>query len=231
MASLAENLGSIRRAESGATRSLREFEKAVRGINRVMVKASQVEGRKVFKRNARRYARSQYANRAGQLARIKGYGGKWKKRKEQLKLDLRRGVARKGVLKTVQSPKAFQKNKDGFTIDYERPDITITGRATLGKSKRNIAGKRIIEKGQAIGIAIKRQVTTRRSFRVNSYIAPFADAKAPGLGSITGKDEQAISKGVLKASEDHIRSVKGATRALTRKAAAKIKLRLGKLVS
>ena len=67
---IAQTLGNIRKVESGSTKSLREFEKAVRSVKRVMVKASQVEGRKVFKRNARRYARGQYANRRGALVRV-----------------------------------------------------------------------------------------------------------------------------------------------------------------
>lgn len=235
MASVAQSLGSIRRAESGATRSLREFEKAVRGIKRVMVRAVQVEGKRVHKRNARRYARSQYANRRGGLKRIKSYGVKWGKRKAQLGLDKRRGVARKGILKTVKSPKSFRKTDNGFVIDYERPDITVTGRATLGKSKRSIAGKRIIEgKGaarQVIGIGVKFQNTNRRSFRVNNYIGHFADQKAPGLGSITRKDEKAIDKEAVEAVDKHVRSVKGASRALTKQARTKITLKLGRLVT
>lgn len=235
MTGIAQTLGNIRKVESGSTKSLREFEKAVRSVKRVMVKASQVEGRKVFKRNARRYARGQYANRRGALVRIKDHGPKWKRRKQQLKLDKRRGVARKGVLKTVQSPKAFIKNKDGFTIDYERPNITVTGRATLGKSQRNLAGKRILGevdgRRQVVGTAIKSLVTNRRSFRVNAYIGHFADQKAPGLGSITTADVKGINKASAQAVDKHVQSIRGASRVLSKRAAAKIEIKLGKLVS
>ena len=227
-------LASIRTVESGATRSLRDFERALKTIKRVMVKAAQVEGRKAFKRMGARYATSAYANRRGVLGRIKPYSARHGKRKRALKLDMRPGVMRKGILKTIQSPKAFIKTDGGFIIDLEKPDITITGRATLGKSQRNLAGKRLIGKldgkRQVIGISIKAQVTNRRSFRVNNYIGHFADRKAPGLGSITTGDERKLIDAVTEASREHLRSIKGASRYLSRNAAAKLELKIGRLL-
>lgn len=228
-------LAAIRTVESGSTKSLRAFERALATIRREMVKAAQLEGRKVWRAMGARYARGMFANRAGQIVPIKPYGPKWKRRKEKLKLDKRRGVARKGVLKTMNSPKMFVKTRDGFVIDPERPDITVTGRATVGKSERNLAGKRIFGvvdgKRSVIGMAIKTQVTNRRSFRVNNYLGAFADQKAPGLGNISSRAEKDIVDAVTEAARKHLRSVRGAARVLSRQAAAKLELKIGKLVT
>lgn len=228
------NIATIRTLESGADRTMRAFDRALRTVERVMVKAAQLEGRKVHKRNARRFARGQFANRQGLLKRLGDYGPKWGKRKRRLKLDLRRGVAGKGILKTTESPKGYIRRPDGFVIDYTKPDITITRRATLGKSKRAIAGRRIIEgKGKAravVGIGVKIQTTNRRSFRVNNYLGHYADAKAPGLGSITDRDAEAIDKVAADAVEAHLRSIQGATRSLSARARVSVNLRIGRLV-
>lgn len=228
-------LAAIRTVESGSTRSLRAFERALATIRRQMVKAAQGQGRLVFRNMHANFARGIYANRAGQLVPIRPFGPKWKRRKQKLKLDPRRGIARKGILKQIRSPKAFIKNANGFVIDLEKPDLTITGRATVGKSRRNVAGKRIIGNldgvRQVIGIAVKKQVTNRRSFRVSNYLGAFADKKAPGLGSISTADERSIQDAVTEAAREHLRSVRGASRVLSRQAAAKLELKIGKLVS
>lgn len=227
-------IGDIRAIEAGAKRRLRDFEKAIKAIKKVMVKQSHIEGRKIHKLNARRYARGQYASEQGKLKRLGSYGVKWGKRKLDLRLDLRRGVAGKGILKQMQSPAAFKRLKDGFEIDPEGANITITRRATLGKSNRAIAGKRILSgKGanrQVIGIAVKFQNTFRRSFRVNNYLKHYAAKKAPGLGSATDKDYTTLERELAKAADHHIRSIKGASRGVSKKAQSVITLKLGRLV-
>lgn len=225
---LADDLGQVRKVGSGATRDLRQFQRALKGVRRIMVRAVQVAGRHVHKENARRYARTLYANRLGHLALIRPYGRKHGKRKARLKLDLRPGVMRKGILKTMQSPLAFIKLPNGFQIDLERPNLTITGRATVGKFLRAIAGKRIIEgKGKdrrVTAIGVKVLNTVRKSFRVNSYLGHFADQKAPGLGNITKADERFIGDEAKGAVEQHLRTVVGASRALSARAALKLRL-------
>jgi hypothetical protein len=224
----ADELGQIRRVGSGATRSLRDFRRALTGVRRIMIKAVQLEGREVHKRNARRYARGQYADRSGALRSIRPYGPQHAKRKARLRLDMRPGVMRKGILKTMQSPLGFVRRPDGFMIDLNLPNITVTGRATVGKSKRAIAGKRVLagrgknRKVVAIGVNILK--TNRRSFRVNDYIGHFADAKAPGLGNITMADQRAINKAGKEAIEKHLQTIQGASRALSARAAIKLKL-------
>lgn len=225
---LAEQLGQIRRVESGATRSLREFRKALAGLKRISVKAVQLAGRDAHKRNARRYARGQYADNRGGLVRIKPYSAKHGKRKAALKLDLRRGVMRKGILKTMQSPKAFIRLQNGFTLDLEAPNLTVTGRATIGKSKRALAGKRILEgKGKdrrVVAIGVKVQKTNRRSFLVNNYLDHFTDQKAPGLGNITRSDERDIEKRRREAVDQHLATIQGAAGVLARKDAKRLSI-------
>lgn len=214
---------------------MRDFERAVKQVQRKATKAVQTSGKKAHRRQGRRHARGQYANAAGQLKRLGSYGPKQRRRKQQLKLDMRRGVMRKGILKVMNSPQAFSRIKTGFEIDITRPDITVTGRATIGKSRRATAGKRILQKDssgvrQVVGIAAKLQVTNRRSFRVQNYIHHYAKQKAPGLGAITSRDQKEISEDAGEAVEAHINSIRGATRSLSRQAATKITIRLGKIV-
>jgi hypothetical protein len=193
-----------------------------------MIRAAQLEGREVHKRNARRYARGQYANRRGGLAMIAPYGLRHGVRKAALNLDMRRGVMRKGILKTMRSPLAFVKTPTGFVIDLSLPNITVTGRASIKKVLRTIAGKRIIagtgRNRRVVGTGVKRVRTNRRSFRVNTYIGHFADQKAPGLGSITKADERAINRAMKRAVDAHLATVRGATKGLTRDAAALVRV-------
>lgn len=224
------DIGDIRRAASGATRRLRDFKRAVAGIRQRVLREVQVSGRIVFKLMHTRYGIGVYANAAGAVVPIRPYGLVWGKRKAQLSLDLRPGVARKGILKTVRSPLAFVKRANGFDIDLTRPNLTVTGRATLGKAMRNIAGKRRVVDGGVASIAIRRLKTDKRSFAVNNYIGPFADRKAPGLGNIAKTDTQLIRTRVGAAVADHIAKVKGMGRkVLTGRALSIFRLRLDRV--
>lgn len=195
----AKDLGDIRRAAMGAAREVREFDAALRALRRRLIRAMQLEGLRSAKEFAARFERlGLFANRNGALQRVKPYGDAWGKRKRRLGLDTRRGIARKGVLKTLKSPRIVTKTARGFVFDPKTPDITVTGRATVGKSKRALAGKRIIEgKGKnrrVVGIGVKHQISNRRSFRVNNYIDHFADLKARGLGSLARSDYDRMRK-------------------------------------
>lgn len=238
------DIGDIRHAVSGATRSLRAFQRALAAVKSRAVRAAQVAGREVFKRMYTRFAQGFYANKTGQIVPIGAYGPAWGKRKKDLKLDLRRGVARKGILKTVRSPLAFIKYPSGFSIDLTRPNITVTGRATLGKSLRNLAGKTLFRHGdgrllnvsgsgaQIVARLVDRKVTNRRSFAVNSYIGHFADAKAPGLGNIAIRDQVYINGAINQAVAQHIGNLKGAAKQqLAGKARALIRLRLDRMTA
>jgi hypothetical protein len=226
------DIGDIRRATSGATQSLRAFQRALAAVKQRAVRAAQIAGREVFKRMYTRFAQGFYANKAGQIVPIAPYGDAWGKRKEQLGLDKRRGVARKGILKTIRSPLAFIKYPSGFSIDLTRPNLTITGRATLGKAMRNLAGKRVIKDKSVVAVGVTRLLTNRRSFAVNSYIGHFADQKAPGLGNIARRDSVYINGQINEAVAQHIGNLKGASkRQLSGKAAALITLRLDRMTA
>lgn len=227
-------IGDIRRASMGATRSVRGFQRAIAGVKQRAVQAAQLAGREVFKRMGTRYAMGFFADKAGRIVAIRPFGTAWGKRKEQLGLDPRRGVARKGILKTVRSPLAFVRQPSGFTINLGRPNLTITGKATLSSALRNLAGKAIIEgKGanrKVVGLAVKRRKTNKRSFAVNSYIGAFADEKAPGLGNIANRDRVYVEGAVNDAVVAHIARLKGAAKqVLTGKARALITLRLDRV--
>lgn len=229
-------IGDIRRASMAATRSVRAFDRAVTALQQRAVRAAQVAGREVFKRMYTRYGQGYYADKAGRIVPIRPFGSDWRKRKEKLGLDPRRGVARKGILKTIRSPLAFVRATKGFRIDLKRPNLTITGRATLRSALRNLAGKAIVEgKGKdrkVVGLAVKRRKTNKRSFAVNSYIGHFADGKAPGLGNIATRDYVYINGAVNEAIVDHIARVKGAAKqVLSGKARARIVLRLDRVAA
>ncbi len=224
------DIGDIRRAASGAARNLRQFTRAISGIRARLIRAVHSGGREVFKLMYVRHSIGVYANAAGVVVPITPYGTPWGKRKAQLGLDLRPGIARKGVLKTIRSPLAFVKRSNGFDIDLTRPNLTITGKATLGKSKRNLAGKRVVRDGGIVAIGVIRKLTNRRSFAVNSYLGHFADSKAPGLGNIANTDVELIRLRVGQAIAEHLASVKGmARRVLSGKAQSIFKLRLDRV--
>lgn len=207
-----QELSDIRRAAAGATRDLKRFERALAQLKRRGVRAIQQEAQTMRKTMANRYQRlGLYADRRGVLRKIRKPGAKHQRRKKQLGLDPRPGIMRKGVLKTLQSPRVIEKTRTGFVYDLKAPDITVTGRATVGKSLRNLAGKRLIDgKGKdrkVTGTGVKRQVTNRRSFRVNNYIDGFADGSAPGLGSLSGEDKKQLDRAALKAVNDHLAGI------------------------
>lgn len=211
-------VAALRGVAIGARRSLKDFERALREVKRIQIKAVQVQGRTEFKYMARLYERSIYADTHGRERMIAVYGAKWAKRKQRLRLDMRRGVARKGILKTVRSPAAFKHTAGGFVIDYRLPDITITGRATVGKRRRALAGRRILEgKGKDRHVAamqVRFQNTTSRSFRVRSYIGHFADQKAPGLGSLPDASFRRIQEHANKMTAKALAEVHGASQAI-----------------
>lgn len=238
------DIGDIRHATSGATRQLRVFQRAVSAVKQRAVRAAQIAGRTVFKRMYTRFATGFYANKTGQIVPIAPYSDAHGQRKRQLGLDSRRGVMRKGVLKTVRSPLAFVNIPSGFSIDLLRPNITVTGRATLGKGMRNLAGKTLFRhsdgrllnvsgKGaQIVARLVNRTLTNKRSFAVNSYIGHFADDKAPGLGNIATRDRVYINGQINESVAQHLGNLKGATkRQLAGKAAALITLRLDRMTA
>lgn len=226
-------IADIRKIEAGATRSVRDFERALKTVQKRMVRAAQIEGRKVFKKISRRFEKLAYANAAGRVKKLKKFGEAHKARKKQLRLDPRRGHMRKGIAKQIKSPKAFIKRRDGFIIDLEKPALTITGRATLRMRGRNLAGRRVLGgSGKARGVVainIINKLTDKRSFLVNRYIGHYADQKAPGLGSITKADVKRLERKILEAAEGHLVSIIGGTRVLGGDAAARIELKIGRL--
>lgn len=229
------NKANIRAVTAGAKRRLRDFQRALAEIKRIKVRETQKAARIVHKQMAARYAQGQYANEQGNVRNIRPYGAKWAKRKERLKLDMRNGVARKGILKQIGSPLCVVDHADGVEIDIKRPNLTVTGNATVGRSQRNIAGKAIVAgKGRGkhiVGYAVKRKNTKKRSFAVNRYIDPFADAKAPGLGSISRADEEFLEERASAKIGAHLASIEGARKRVLRgNAAVEVKLELRRLL-
>jgi hypothetical protein len=236
LSEFAHDLSSVRTAQSGATRELAAFQRALRGLRRIGVRAAQVHGRTAHKEMAAWFGEGKYAGADGNLHRIKPYGHKWGKRKKRLGLDSRRGVARKGVLKTMRAPAGFARTTTGFEIDLKKPDITVTGRATVGKSRRNLAGKRIIAgKGKSravIGIGLRTLNTNRRSFRVNNYLDHFVNAKAPGLKALSKGQLLRIQREVKAAIEEDIqRTLTTASRKLSLRDRIRLRIDFGNLFS
>jgi hypothetical protein len=233
----AQDLGDIRRAAMGAAREVREFDAALRALRRRLIRAMQIEGLRSAKEFAARFERlGLFANKNGALQRVKPYGDAWGKRKKRLGLDSRRGVARKGVLKTMRAPAGFARTTTGFEIDLKKPDITVTGRATVGKSRRNLAGKRIIAgKGKSravIGIGLRTLNTNRRSFRVNNYLDHFVNAKAPGLKALSKGQLLRIQREVKAAIEEDIqRTLTTASRKLSLRDRIRLRIDFGNLFS
>jgi hypothetical protein len=220
----ASELANLRRATQGARRTLRQFERAAAQVQKKAIAAAQVEGKRAHLAMARRYLQEQYANAAGAEVRIKNYGAAWRARKARLGLRMERGQARRGVYKQVRSPLGFVKIERGFTIDLERPGLTVTGRATLSSATRTINTTRNNRLG-VLGFVIKK--TNRRSFYVNDYLAFFSAAKAPGLGSITQNERRAINDAARQAVTRHIQGItNAATLQLSKDAAARIVVRL-----
>lgn len=207
-----QELASVRRAMTGAARELKQFKSALAAVDTRAVRGIQQGAHDLRKSFANRYGLlALYSDSRGVLRRIRMYGVEWGKRKAKLALDMRPGVARKGVLKTLQSPRVIVRTARGFVFDLTAPDITVTGRATISKSKRNLAGKRILAgtgKGrQVVGMGVRRKVTNRRSFRVNNYIDHFARQKAPGLGSIATADLGKLMDAAVQAALKDLRKV------------------------
>lgn len=207
-----QELASVRRAMMGAARELKQFKNALAGVDRRAVRGIQQGAHDLRKSFANRYGLlALYSDSRGVLRRIRMYGVEWGKRKAKLTLDMRPGVARKGVLKTLQSPRIIITVPRGFVFDLMEPDLTITGRSTVGRSARNLAGRRIIEgKGksrQVVGMGVTRRVTNRSSFRVNNYIDHFAQLKAPGLGSIATSDLGKLMDAAVQAALNDLRKV------------------------
>lgn len=234
LSSFAHDLSSVRTAQSGAARDLAAFRRALKGLQRIGVRAAQVHGRTAHKLMWAWFGVGKYAGKDGNLRDIKPYGDKWGRRKKRLGLDMRPGVARKGILKTLRSPAGFVRIPKGFEIDLHKPDITVTGRATVGKSKRNLAGKRIIGKidgkRAVIGIGLRTLNTNRRSFRVNNYLDHFVDAKAPGLKALSKAQLEHIRRKVAEAVDAEIeRVIATGSRVLNRRDATRLRVNFGNL--
>lgn len=236
LSSVAHNLSSVRTAQSGATRELAAFQRALKSLQRIGVRAAQVHGRTAHKLMWAWFGVGKYAGKDGNLRDIKPYGDKWGRRKKRLRLDMRPGVARKGILKTLRSPAGFVRIAKGFEIDLHKPDITVTGRATVGKSKRNLAGKRIIGKidgkRAVIGIGLRTLNTNRRSFRVNNYLDHFVDAKAPGLKALSKAQLEHIQREVSEAiKSDIMRTLATGDRVLSRRDRIRLRMNFDNLFS
>ncbi len=238
------DIGDIRRAASGAARELKQFNTAARALRKRVVRAVQTEGRrKVFKNLHTRYEQERYADSRGLVKRIGAYGSKWRRRKIRLGLDLRRGVARKGIIKAVRSPRAFVKTPKGFVIDIEAADITVTGRSSVARLTGRkggpvfLAGKRVITgkgKDRQVSAILLKQTpkSNRRSFRVNNYIRHFAKRKAPGLGNMTSQERAFLLRVARDTALQHLQGIKGAaSRRLGQKAFAKLVIRLDRVAS
>lgn len=227
------SIGDIRKIEAGAARTLRDFERGIKTVERRMVKAAQIRGRKAFKKISKRYERSIFVNRRGKVSRLGKYSKKHGRRKHRLNLSIRRGHMREGISKQVKSPKAFRKTKKGFVISLEAPDLTVTGRATVGKSMRTLVGKRILGKHggkrTVIGAHFKKQNTDRSSFRVNRYLDHYAAQKADGLGSISQADEKKLEREVSDAAVAHIQAIRGAKRDIRRDVAVRVEISLANM--
>lgn len=226
-----KELANLRKAMTGAARSLAQLERTIPTLKRRLIRAVQIEGKRAHLRMYERYSKSRFADSDGMLQSISPFGAAWAKRKRRLRLDSRRGVARKGVLKQIRSPLGFVKHPQGFTIDLLRPALTITGRATVGKSLRALHSKKRAKELAAIGaMGVVFKTTSKRSFAVNDYMPHFADAKAPGLGTLARADVAALNKATRDAVRERIEKVKGTARkALTAEAASKLVLRLDRI--
>lgn len=228
------NKANIRSVVSGAKRQLKDFQRALAEIRRIKIRETQRAGRIVHRRMGERYERGEFANDAGNVVKIQPYGAKWAKRKAQLKLDMRNGVARKGIVRQVKSPLSYLDRPDGCDFDIKRPNMTVTGRATLGKSLRTIAGKAIVsgrgKSRKVVGYQLKRGKTNKRSFLVNSYIDHFADQKARGLGSLANEDLAFMEDSANAKIAEHLASVQSASRKyLSGKARAMLRVDLRRL--
>ena len=224
------SIASIRRAQSGATKKLKDFKKAFKAIKKKMVQAVQKTGRRRFKMMHKRYEKALYANRQGKLSRVRKASKAHNLVKQELGLDPRPGHMRKGVSKHMRSPKSFKKNQTGFIINIKAPNLTVTGKTTGAAKLRAIAGKAIITDKEVVGHQVKFQKTTRKSFRVNAYIDAFSDQKAPGLGSITDADGRAIDKAAKTAAEKHLANVTKQAASLSRQAVNKLVIDVGRWV-
>lgn len=224
-------LANIRKAMTGAARTLAQLERTIPTLKARAIRAVQIEGKRAHLRMYERYAKEHYANDAGMVVRISPFGEKWARRKKRLRLDPRRGVARKGILKQIKSPLGFVKQPTGFTIDLLRPALTITGRATVGKSLRALHTAKRAKAFAALGaMGVVFQETNRRSFAVNDYMPHFVAAKAPGLGALARADVALIQRAMRDSVRERIEKVKGTARkALTAEAASKLVLRLDRI--
>lgn len=225
------SIADIRRGQSGATKTVRDFKKALKGLRKRMVSAVQRRGRRRFKLMHKRYEKELYANRRGKVRRIRRYSKRHAELKKELRLDKRRGHMRKGISKHIKSPKSFTKTDTGFIVNIKAPNLTITGKTSGAAKLRSIAGKAIIRNKQVVGHQVKFQKTTRKSFLVNRYIDPFADRQARGLGSMAESDHRALDKAAKEAVEKHLKKItKAATRSLAGKAVQSLTLDVSRWV-
>jgi hypothetical protein len=219
------NLGDIRKATSSANASAADFQRALKAIRALKIKETQRVGKIVAKRIGTRFSVGQFAGVGGKIAPLGKYGNAWRLRKIQLKLDLRRGVARKGILKQVSSGQIFAPLADGFDIDIKRPALIVTGNARLGKRPTFLFAKRTGGK-----VKKRKHTGTKESFFVNDYIDHYANAKAPGLGLLSTRDLLDIQEAAQKKVQAHLNAVKGAAQLRFGKAAAtKLTLKIGKV--
>lgn len=217
-------LGDIRRATSGASKSLKDFQRALDAVKAIKVRETQRMGAIMSRRIGHRYKFERYADESGAIRKIKPYSRAWGRRKAKLKLDDRRGVARGGILKQVNSPLIYAKLSDGFDIDIKRPALWITGRTRLALRR-----KTVLTTKTAKGYKHRLSRGLKESFFVNAYIDHFADEKAPGLGLMASADLAEMEQAVNAKTLDHLAAIRGAAKAsLTNRAIARLKLNVSR---
>ena len=217
-------LGDIRRATSGASKSLKDFQRALDAVKAIKIRETQRQGAIMSRRIGHRFKFERFGNVEGSIARIKPFSRAWARRKAKLRLDDRRGHARGGIQKQVSSPLIYAKLSDGFDIDIKRPALWITGRARLALKRKTV----LISK-TAKGYRHRLSRGRNESFFVNAYIDHFADQKAPGLGLLPNVDLAEMEQAVNAKTLDHLAAIRGAAKAnLTNRALARLKLNVSR---
>lgn len=217
-------IGDIRRATSGASTSIKDFQRALAAVKAIKVRETQKAGREASRQIFTRFAAQLFADDKGVVRNLGRYGKRWGARKRALKLRMERGQARRGIFKQIRSPLIYAKLADGFDIDIKRPALWVTGRARIGKRKtvhiRN-AGKG--------GYRHRLAVSNSESFFVNAYIDHYADQKAKGLGLLANEDIAEIEQRANAAVAGHLAAIRGAAKqALSKRAQATLRINVGR---
>lgn len=215
---MALRVANIRSVIAGNKRKLADFQRALKAIRQIKIRETQRAGRIVAKRLGHRFKFERYANESGQVVTVKPYGKAWGARKAQLKLDDRRGHARLGIQKQMDSPMIFVPRSDGFEIDIKRPALWVTGNAR-SRLKRKTVLTANAAKG---GYKHRLQKGKKESFFVNAYIDHFANMKAPGLGLLANEDATYCEEQAQAKIREHLAGVSDASKRFLRGSAAAV---------